>query len=74
MAKKKRTVNIRKAIQIAVAQKGYANVAEFGEKSGIGQASISHWMTGYRRPMLANLEKLATELNMPVSELIALGE
>ena len=44
--------------------------AQMGVRSGVGAASISHFETGQRTPMLGTLVKLADALNVTVDSLL----
>jgi len=66
-------MNIGRSLKIALAIRGETQQT-LAEKLDCAQSNISYWMNRQSKINLATVEKLATGLNYPVSEFIALGE
>ena len=56
-----------------MAEKNLSNIW-LSEKLGVGQATVSKWMTNFSQPNLETLIKTSKVLNAEVSELIRTDE
>lgn len=65
-------MDIRKGVMVALAQRGMKQ-KDLAGMVGMSQGSMSQ-LLGQSSCTLATLEKIATALDMKLSELVALGE
>lgn len=66
-------MNLRRALKIAMANKEI-DQQQLSELSGVNKATLSATMNDKSSPSIKTVEKLAKVFDMPLSELIALGE
>lgn len=66
-------MNIPKAIKIALAQRE-KNVMWLSKETGLSNPFLSLLLNHHRMGKVATMERIAVALDMPLSELIALGE
>ncbi len=54
----------------AYERRGYDSLADLSRATGVGLATLYHWVKGNRKPQVLTLAKVATELDVPLNELI----
>lgn len=64
---------LARVVRVVRGHSGLGQVA-FGEALGVSRATVSYWENGRVLPPVARLDAMADLIQMPLSELLALGE